>query len=89
MGFIPYQRPDEKTQNIDEERRLFYVAMTRAKEHLYLTHVNRRRIFGRVAERELSPFVRDIENVLVSHETSRSPKKKKDNEKKQIQLKLF
>jgi len=89
MGFIPYHRPEEKIQNIDEERRLFYVAMTRAKEHLYFTHVNRRRIYGKVEERELSPFVRDIENILVSHESSQFPKKKKDNEQKQIQLNLF
>jgi superfamily I DNA/RNA helicase len=88
-GYIPYHRPDKKTQDIDEEKRLFYVAMTRAREHLYFTHVNKRRIYGRVVERELSPFVEGIENILMSYETSKPKKKKKDNEKKQIQLKLF
>jgi len=88
-GYIPYHRSDKKTQDVDEEKRLFYVAMTRAKEHLYFTHVKKRRIYGQVLERKLSPFVEDIENILMSHEISELKKKKKDPEKKQIQLKLF
>ncbi len=88
-GYIPYHRPGKKTEDISEEKRLFYVAMTRAKEHLYFTHIKKRQIYGQVVERELSPFVGDIENMLMSHETFEPKKKKKDNEKKQIQLKLF
>ncbi|MFO7559695.1 MAG: UvrD-helicase domain-containing protein [Desulfobacterales bacterium] len=88
-GYIPYHRPDKEAPDVDEEKRLFYVAMTRAKEHLYFTHVKKRRIYGRVLERELSPFVADIENILMSHETPKPKKKTKDIEKKQIQLNLF
>jgi superfamily I DNA/RNA helicase len=88
-GYIPYRMPDKETENMDEEKRLFYVAMTRAKEHLYLTHVKKRRIHGQVVKRELSPFVGDIEEILMSRETPEPRKKKKEIERKQIQLKLF
>jgi uncharacterized protein (TIGR00375 family) len=85
-GFIPYYRPDESTTDIDEERRLFYVAMTRAKEQLFLTYALKRRIFGRRHERRPSTFVEDIENALRKYEAVRKNSRKKKN---QVQLELF
>ncbi|MEX1018497.1 MAG: UvrD-helicase domain-containing protein [Litorilinea sp.] len=49
---------------IEEERRLFYVGMTRAQARLILTHARRRRLFGRTTEPHLSRFVDDIEAAL-------------------------
>ncbi len=85
-GYIPFQRNEETDIDINEERRLFFVAMTRAKERLYLTRAEKRRIFGKTVARELSPIVEDIENRLRKHEAPTSKKKKK---KSQVQLELF
>lgn len=48
----------------DEERRLFFVAMTRARRELYLTMAQKRQIYGQTRDQQLSPFVEDIENKL-------------------------
>jgi len=87
-GFLPFQRPGTKESppDIEEERRLFYVAMTRAKQRLYLTFAKKRRIFGKTEKRELSPFVSKIEAHLLAHEAPVPGKKKKSGPS---QLKLF
>ena len=58
---IPYHKNGHETY-AEEERRLFYVALTRAMQHLFLTSADVRMINGTKEERELSPFVKDIEN---------------------------
>ena len=83
-GYIPFERGEDKESDINEERRLFYVAMTRAKERLYLTHAKKRRIFGKTVLRDLSPFVKNIEKRLRTHE-AQVPKKKN----RHVQLELF
>jgi len=83
-GYIPFERGEDKETDINEERRLFYVAMTRAKERLYLTRAKKRRIFGKTVSRDLSPFVEHIEKRLRSHE-AQAPKKKN----RHVQLELF
>jgi len=88
-GFIPYKRVEQENTDIDEEKRLFYVAMTRAKEHLFLTHATKRQVFGKSMVRNLSPLVYEIENQLRSHEKSEQKKTKKENNPKQVQLELF
>jgi uncharacterized protein (TIGR00375 family) len=85
--FIPYKRGGTAHVDIKEERRLFYVAMTRAMERIYLTRAKKRRIYGRIEDRILSSFVADIENRLKRDATPASGKKNKDP--KQVQLKLF
>ncbi|MDE2223307.1 MAG: ATP-dependent helicase [Candidatus Omnitrophica bacterium] len=71
----------------EEERRLFYVGMTRAKEHLFLTHAKRRQLFGRTMIQEPSPFLADIAEDLKAYEAARrqAPKKGPDA----AQMKLF
>jgi superfamily I DNA/RNA helicase len=46
QDYIPLQRSADDVTDIQEERRLFYVAMTRAMERLYLTGASKRRIYG-------------------------------------------
>ena len=84
--YIPFRRSDEDSPDMAEERRLFYVAMTRAKERLILTHAGSRRVYGKVTPREISPFIADIETRLKTVETTIKKKKKKEGQK---QLELF
>jgi len=67
-GLLPltFGEPDER--DMAEERRLFFVGMTRAQLRLVLTHARRRRWRGRVQETSLSPFLRDIEEHLLKRE---------------------
>lgn len=85
---IPHRLPDREENDLPEERRLFYVAMTRAMERLYLTRAKKRRVHGRQLDRNLSQFVEDIENQLKIDE-SPNPKQKKNDPPLPIQLKLF
>lgn len=59
-GIIPYCKASEDPEDIEEERRLFYVGMTRARERLYLSSVRRRRIYSKVQERQPSRFINDV-----------------------------
>ena len=83
-GFIPFIKPKEEPVDLDEERRLFYVAMTRARERLYLTMAKKRTIYGKRTLRTISPFVEDIEQRLMERKQSYLKKKKN-----QLQLTLF
>ena len=84
--YLPYKRSEKAEVNTDEERRLFYVAMTRAKERLFFTHAKKRTIYGKTLQREISPFVSDIEQHLLTIEKFQAKKGKKE---KQVQLGLF
>ncbi len=53
-------RNSMKEGGIEEERRLFYVAATRAREELYLTHAAWRRVNGKPVSRRVSPFVKEV-----------------------------
>jgi DNA helicase II / ATP-dependent DNA helicase PcrA len=57
-----------------EERRLFYVGMTRAKDRLILSRARQRFWRGRLRTLEPSPFLRDIETALVKHVQDARPK---------------
>jgi uncharacterized protein (TIGR00375 family) len=86
-SLIPHRKPDQDENDMEEERRLFYVAMTRAMKRLYLTRAKKRRIHGRLYDRHLSPFVADIENQLKMDESPRQRVKKKVvNGPEQLQL---
>jgi len=52
----------------EEERRLFYVGITRAKDKVFLTHAKRRILYGRVMNNRISPFVLDIEEKLKEYD---------------------
>ena len=84
-GYIPLRHGSGTVSDPAEERRLFYVAMTRAKTMLFLTRASSRHIYGKKAERSRSPFLADIEDRLLSEEYSEAKPKKS----KQQQLNLF
>lgn len=60
-GLLPHRRSTETAADIDEERRLFYVGVTRAKERLYLSYSNTRYIAGMLELQEPSRFLKNIE----------------------------
>jgi DNA helicase-2/ATP-dependent DNA helicase PcrA len=67
-GLFPSIRgwEQEDPDDIEEERRLCYVGMTRARELLFMTHVNVRRIWGNVTYQEPARFFAEIPANLVS-----------------------
>ena len=62
-GVLPWL-PEGRQPDLGEERRLFYVGMTRARQMLYLTRAARRPLFGRTAPRPASRFLGEIEETL-------------------------
>jgi len=60
-GILPCTFFNREDVDIEEERRLFYVAMTRARRYLFLTHAGTRFLFGRRSEQTRSPFLDSIE----------------------------
>jgi len=64
-GLFPHSRSSEDTDELEEERRLFYVGMTRAERRLFLTSAARRRVFGEYQATEPSRFVDDVPAELV------------------------
>jgi DNA helicase II / ATP-dependent DNA helicase PcrA len=65
-GLLPHQRSLEEDRGIDEERRLMYVGITRARDRLYLSCAFRRHIFGQAAAGMPSRFLGDIPQALIS-----------------------
>jgi DNA helicase-2/ATP-dependent DNA helicase PcrA len=70
-GLLPHFNAQGGREDIEEERRLLYVGMTRARERLYLSTCRRRRIAGRYQDQAESPFLFELPEHLLA--TSVSP----------------
>lgn len=71
-GLLPHSRSLEDPEGLEEERRLFYVGITRAKERLYLLHAFRRTRYGRDDVSVPSRFLQDIPpDLIIGHESFR------------------
>jgi DNA helicase-2/ATP-dependent DNA helicase PcrA len=67
-GLIPHARSlEEGEHSVEEERRLFYVAITRAKQRLYLSSCKTRRRRGTLVEAEPSPFLDELPADLLEY----------------------
>jgi DNA helicase-2/ATP-dependent DNA helicase PcrA len=64
-GLFPHSRSSEDQEELEEERRLCYVGMTRARQRLVLTGAARRRIFGEYQSSEPSRFIGEVPSALV------------------------
>ena len=86
-GILPHSRCLINESEIEEERRLCYVGITRAKDYLYISYANKRLFFGKSSLNEPSRFLADIPSELVEFEESletirdyRHPRKSKDDD---------
>jgi DNA helicase-2/ATP-dependent DNA helicase PcrA len=57
---LPYCKAIEGRDEITEERRLFYVGMTRSRDILWLTGANKRKLYAKIQDQEPSRFLKDI-----------------------------
>lgn len=64
-GIFPHSRALLEEKEIEEERRLAYVAVTRAKENLYISFANSREYFGKIQNNEVSRFIEDIPSEVI------------------------
>ena len=73
-GYLPHQRSMGSEAELEEERRLCYVGITRAMEQLYLSHARSRRTFRETEYRVQSRFIAEIPEHLIKHvDRYRSP----------------
>jgi DNA helicase II / ATP-dependent DNA helicase PcrA len=64
-GLFPHSRSLSDSSDIEEERRLAYVAMTRAERFLYITHAVKRRVYGEELASEPSQFLNEMPLELI------------------------
>ncbi|HXF43192.1 MAG TPA: 3'-5' exonuclease, partial [Pyrinomonadaceae bacterium] len=64
-GIFPHSRSLDDQSELEEERRLAYVAITRAQKLLYLTHAMRRRFYGEDVPSEPSQFLDEIDRTVI------------------------
>ena len=64
-GLFPHSRSLSNASDIEEERRLAYVAMTRAEKYLYVTHAVKRRVYGEELASEPSQFLNEMPLELI------------------------
>ena len=64
-GILPWRWAESSAESVDEERRVFFVGMTRARDRLILSHARKRQWLGRLREMSPSPFLKDIEEALL------------------------
>ena len=69
-NIMPHTMSLQEKNGIEEERRLCYVAITRAKERLYITNAKRRMLFGNMSMNPPSRFIGEIDPNLIDKEDS-------------------
>jgi DNA helicase-2/ATP-dependent DNA helicase PcrA len=72
-GLLPHRRALEDERELEEERRLAYVGMTRAKDRLYLVHAHHRSTYGVGAQADPSRFLAELPDDLLAAERSAAP----------------
>lgn len=91
-GLFPFHRDtiiETQADDPEEERRLFYVGMTRAQDKLYLTHARSRFLFGERRNLPRSSFLTDLPDLTVCRCTDPLIAKHVQQKKKPRQMSLF
>ena len=74
-GIMPHSMSLNEESELEEERRLCYVGITRAKERLYITNAKRRMLFGNTNMNPPSRFIAEIDGNLIEKEESKTENK--------------
>lgn len=82
-GLLPHQVSMDE-DNIDEERRLAYVGITRAQRQLFISHAKERRQFGEVLQPELSRFVDELPQDDVERDSQKKTESAGDRQKRNV-----
>jgi len=72
-GLFPHSRSAESDEELEEERRLCYVGITRAKERLIMTHASERRLYGYPQANLVSRFVQEIPSEAIEMKGGHAP----------------
>ena len=75
-GIFPHVNSMYDSNELEEERRLCYVAITRAKEKLYLVNARMRMLFGQTNVNPVSRFIKEIDEDLMNMPTKKEQNKK-------------
>jgi len=87
--FLPHKNSLGIEGDIEEERRLCYVGVTRARERLYLLGAGERKKFGKLILREPSRFLEEIPAELLQTQTSETPPETTEVEQEQLASNFF
>jgi uncharacterized protein (TIGR00375 family) len=81
-GLLPLRHPGTapSDEDVAEERRLFFVGLTRAQDRLYVTHTRRRYRYGSEREMAPSPFLSSIDPGLLEQRGGDEPRKPRDRQ---------
>jgi DNA helicase-2/ATP-dependent DNA helicase PcrA len=85
-GVLPHSRSMETADELEEERRLFYVGITRARRRLHLVYTFRRALFGRDELSEPSRFLGDIPSELLESYEGTEPQRSPQERTKEAQF---
>ena len=86
QDLLPLTHPNQGKEALQEERRLFYVAMTRARHLLVLSTTRQRFLYGERRTCKVSPFIKEIPGHCLEEISVPASKKKKPPKEKQLTL---
>ncbi len=66
-GLFPSELSKTDPKDLEEERRLFYVAITRAKKQIFISYAERRLHWGKLSDQKPSPFIKELDQSLVKY----------------------
>ena len=87
-GLLPllFGEDDEDENEIEEERRLFFVGITRARSRLFLSHARKRSWRGKLRERRPSRFLADLQEELLERRKIEAPRRPAERGPRQLSL---
>jgi DNA helicase-2/ATP-dependent DNA helicase PcrA len=80
-GLIPWEPPGEMAADVEEERRLFYVGLTRASRQVFLTRARERRLWGQKRHSGLSSWVAEMPAELLVRPEGPSPRERRERQR--------
>ena len=86
QDLLPFNSKGQGEEALQEERRLFYVAMTRARHQLVLSSANRRFLYGEQRTCEPSQFIKEIPIHCLEEVSLPTVKKKRPPKERQLTL---